>query len=178
MGSGGIADIRAFLSPAPADGDADVGTVLSYVMAPVTDPEATDPEGRILNFTQCVTYLLFPYLNCGSYPDWTTRIAIANTTGDDEVFGLGGGAVEQSGSVVLHAFPRSIPTADGASGLVPEAKVMEVTSSLAAGDTVSFNCNEGMLARFEGYAIARTGFRHAHGMAMILINFMQGHPWT
>ena len=174
VGSGGIADIRAFLSPAPADGDADVGTVLSYVMAPVTDPEATDPEGRILNFTQCVTYLLFPYLNCGSYPDWTTRIAIANTTGDDEVFGLGGGAVEQSGSVVLHAFPRSIPTADGASGLVPEAKVMEVTSSLAAGDTVSFNCNEGMLARFEGYAIARTGFRHAHGMAMILINFMQG----
>ena len=113
VGAGGIADIRAFLSPAPADGDADVGTILSYVMPPVTDPEATDPEGRILNFTQCVTYLLFPYLNCGSYPDWTTRIAIANTTKDDGVFGLSGGAVEQSGSVMLHAFPRSIPAFDG-----------------------------------------------------------------
>ena len=173
-GPGGIADIRAFLSPAPADGDADVGTILSYVMAPVTDPAATDPEGRILNFTQCVTYLLFPYLNCGSYPDWTTKIAIANTTGNDGVFGLGGGAVEQSGSVVLHAFPRSIPTFDGSSGRVPETKVMEVASSLAAGDTVFFTCSQGMLAGFEGYAIARAGFRHAHGVAFILINFMQG----
>ena len=51
---------------------------------------------------------------------------------------------------------------------------MEVTSSLAAGDTVFFTCNEGMLAGFEGYAIARAGFRHAHGVAFILINFMQG----
>ena len=111
MGSGGIADIRAFLSPAPADGDADVGTILSYVMPPVTDP-MTD-MGDFLNFSQCVTYLLFPYLNCGAYPNWTTAIAIANTTRDDGVFGLSGGAVEQSGSVMLHAFPGAsrLPTA-------------------------------------------------------------------
>ena len=174
LGSGGIADIRAFLSPAPADDDADLDSVLSYVMSPVTDPEATDPEGRILNFTQCVTYLLFPYLNCGAYPDWTTLIAIANTTRDDGVFGLGGGAAEQSGSVVLHAFPRSIPAFDGTSGRVPEVEVTEITSSLAAGDTVSFTCSEGMLAGIEGYAIARAGFRHAHGVAFILINSIQG----
>ena len=174
VGAGGVADIGAFLSPV-ADKDTNLATTLSYVMNIVTDPKAGDsPRGAILNFTQCVTYLLFPYLNCGSYPNWTTRIAIANTTGDDGVFGLSGGAVEQSGSVMLHAFPRSIPTADDASGLVPEAKVMEVTSSLAAGDTVSFNCSEGMLAGFEGYAIARAGFRHAHGVAFILIKFMQG----
>ena len=172
VGSGGIADIRAFLSPAPADGDADVGTILSYVMPPVTDP-MTD-MGDFLNFSQCVTYLLFPYLNCGAYPNWTTAIAIANTTRDDGVFGLSGGAVEQSGSVMLHAFPRSIPAADGSSGRVPEAMVMEVASSLAAGDTVSFTCSQGMLAGFEGYAIARAGFRHAHGVAFILINFTQG----
>ena len=82
--------------------------------------------------------------------------------------------MEQSGSVVLHAFPRSIPAADGASGRVPEAMVVEVASSLAAGDTVSFTCSQGMLAGFEGYAIAKAGFRHAHGVAIVLINAMQG----
>ncbi len=174
VGTGGVADIRAWLSPQPADKDADINTLLSYLKKPVTDPEATDPDGRILNFAECVTYLLFPYLNCGAHPAWTTRIDIANTSSDDGVFGVSGGAVEQSGSVVLHAFPRSIPTADGASGRVPEAKVMEVASNLAAGDTVSFTCSQGMLARLEGYAIARAGFRHAHGVAVILINFMEG----
>ena len=169
-GSGGISDIRAWLGPAGESGDDDDrGSVLSYLTMP-----DTDPGGGIINFSQCVTYLLFPYLNCGAYPNWTTAIAIANTTKDDGVFGLSGGAVEQSGSVVLHAFPRSIPDADGASGRVPEAMVMEVASSLPAGDTVSFTCSQGMLAGFEGYAIARAGFRHAHGVAIVLINSMQG----
>ena len=175
VGSGGIADIRAWLGPAGKSGDDDDrGSVLSYLTMPDTDPAATDPDGRILNFSQCVTYLLFPYLNCGAYLNWTTAIAIANTTKDDGVFGLSGGAVEQSGSVVLHAFPRSIPAADGTSGRVPEAMVVEVASSLPAGDTVSFTCSQGMLAGFEGYAIAKAGFRHAHGVAVILINSMQG----
>ena len=175
VGSGGIADIRAWLGPAGKSGDDDDrGSVLSYLTMPDTDPAATDPDGRILNFSQCVTYLLFPYLNCGAYLNWTTAIAIANTTRDDGVFGLSGGAVEQSGSVVLHAFPRSIPAADGSSGRVPEAMVVEVASSLAAGDTVSFTCSQGMLAGFEGYAIARAGFRHAHGVAIVLINSPRG----
>ena len=175
VGSGGIADIRAWLGPAGKSGDDDDrGSVLSYLTMPNTDPAATDPDGRILNFSQCVTYLLFPYLNCGAYLNWTTAIAIANTTRDDGVFGLSGGAVEQSGSVVLHAFPRSIPAADGTSGRVPEAMVVEVATSLAAGDTVSFTCSQGILAGFEGYAIARTGFRHAHGVAIILINSTRG----
>ena len=175
VGAGGIADIRAWLGPAGKSGDDDDrGSVLSYLTMPDTDPAATDPDGRILNFSQCVTYLLFPYLNCGAYLNWTTAIAIANTTRDDGVFGLSGGAVEQSGSVVLHAFPRSIPAADGTSGRVPEAMVVEVATSLAAGDTVSFTCSQGILAGFEGYAIARTGFRHAHGVAIILINSPRG----
>ena len=175
VGSGGISDIRAWLGPAGKSGDDDDrGSVLSYLTMPDTDPAATDPDGRILNFSQCVTYLLFPYLNCGAYLNWTTAIAIANTTRDDGVFGLSGGAVEQSGSVVLHAFPRSIPAADGSSGRVPEAMVVEVATSLAAGDTVSFTCSQGMLAGFEGYAIARAGFRHAHGVAIILINSPRG----
>ena len=64
-------------------------TILSYVMNIVTDPKAGDsPRGAILNFTECVTYLLFPFLTCGAHADWTTSIAIANTTMDDGVFGL------------------------------------------------------------------------------------------
>ena len=169
-GSGGISDIRAWLGPAGESGDDDDrGSVLSYLTMP-----DTEPGGGIINFSECVTYLLFPYLNCGAYHNWTTAIAIANTTKDDGVFGLSGGAVEQSGSVVLHAFPRSIPVADGSSGRVPEAMVVEVATSLAAGDTVSFTCSQGMLAGFEGYAIARTGFRHAHAVAIILINSPRG----
>ena len=62
VGTGGVADIRAWLSPQPADKDADINTLLSYLKMPVTDPKATDPDGRILNFAECVTYLLFPYL--------------------------------------------------------------------------------------------------------------------
>ena len=175
VGAGGISDIRAWLGPAGKSGDDDDrDSVLSYLKMPDTDPAATDPDGRILDFAQCVTYLLFPHLHCGAYPNWTTAIAIANTTRDDGVFGLSGGAVEQSGSVMLHAFPRSIPTFDGSSGRVPEAMAMEVSSGLAAGDTLSFDCSQGMLAGFEGYAIARAGFRHAHGMALVLGMFNGG----
>jgi len=173
-GAGGIADIRAWLGPAGKSGEEDDrASVLSYVMVPETDPAATRPDGRILNFTQCVTYLLFPHLNCGAYPNWDSVISIANATSDDGVFGLSSGAVEQSGSVVLHAFPKSIPTFDGSSGRVPHPMVAEVASSLPAGDTVSFACSD-FLPGFEGYAMVRAGFRHAHGMTMILIDSMQG----
>ncbi len=142
-------------------------------MMPETDPEIVFPDGRILNFTQCVTYLLFPHLNCGAYSNWDSVVSVANTTSDDGVFGLSGGAVEQSGSLVLHAFPRSIPTFGGSSGRVPPPLVTEIVSGLPAGDTVSFACSD-FMPGFEGYAIARAGFRHAHGMAMILIDSMQG----
>ena len=85
-GAGGIADIWAFLSPAPSADDANVGAVLSYVMNPVTDPKSD--EGDFLNVAECVTYLLFPYITCGAHADWDTGIAIANTTMDDGIFGL------------------------------------------------------------------------------------------
>ena len=114
VGAGGISDIWAYLSPEPDDDDDDVGTVLSYLKDPVTDPKAGDsPRGAILNFTECVTYLLFPFLTCGAHADWTTSIAIANTTMDDGVFGLNAAATAQSGSIMLHIFPRSMMGDDG-----------------------------------------------------------------
>ena len=105
---GGIADIWALLSPQPADDDANIGTVLSYVKDPVTDPE-TD-EGDFLNIAECVTYLLFPYITCGAHADWDTGIAIANTTMDDGIFGLSAGATAQRGAVTMYAFPTGDKT--------------------------------------------------------------------
>ena len=171
VGAGGISDLWAFLAPAGKTGDADDrGTVLSYNMAPVTDPDSND--GDVLNFTECVTYLLFPYLTCGSDPAWTTAIAISNTTLDDNVFGINDGAEAQNGDIMLHAFPRSAYGEDGMKTMGKPMRTM-LTESLAAGDTYSATCSN-IIPGFEGYAIAKARFRHAHGLAIILGNFTDG----
>ena len=112
VGAGGISDLWAWLAPAGKTGDDDDrDTILSYLMMPDTDPKSDD--GDIINFGECVTYLLFPYLTCGDSANWTTAIAIANTTMDDGVFGISGGAAAQGGNIMLHAFPRSTYGEDG-----------------------------------------------------------------
>ena len=171
VGVGGISDLWAFLAPAGKSGEDDNrGTILSYNMAPVTDPDTN--AGDVLNFTECVTYLLFPYLTCGSDPAWTTAIAISNTTLDDGVFGINDGAEAQNGDIILHAFPRSAYGEDGMKTMGTPWTTM-LTESLAAGDTYSATCSN-LLPGFEGYAIAKARFRHAHGLAIILGNFTDG----
>ena len=171
VGAGGISDLWAFLAPAGKSGDDDDrGTILSYDMAPVTDPDTND--GDILNFTECVTYLLFPYLTCGSDASWTTAIAIANTSLDDGVFGISDGAAAQNGDIMLHAFPRSAYGEDGMKTMGDPMRMM-LTDSLAAGDTYSATCST-LMPGFEGYAIAKARFRHAHGLAIVLGNFADG----
>ena len=171
VGAGGISDLWAFLGPAGKSGDDDDrATVLSYNMAAVTDPDSND--GDIINFTECVTYLLFPYLTCGNDPAWTTAFAIANTTMDDGVFGLSDGAAAQNGDIILHAFPRSMMGDDGMMSM-GDPMTMMLTDSLAAGDTYSATCSS-IMPGFEGYAIAKARFRHAHGLAIVLGNFTDG----
>ena len=178
-GGGGIADIWAILSPEPSDDDANIATVLSYVKAPVTDPMTA--EGDFLNVAECVTYLLFPYLTCGSDDEWTTAIAIANTTMDDGVFGLSAGATPQAGNIMLHMFPRTMMGDDGMAMMDENGMMMmmghsgatELTDSLAAGDTYSDTCSN-VAPGFEGYAIAKAGFRQAHGLAFVLGMFDGG----
>ena len=48
-----------------------------------------------------------------------------------------------------------------------------LTGNLAAGDTYSAGCDS-FAPGFEGYAIARASFRHAHGVAYVLGNFAGG----
>ena len=171
VGAGGISDLWAWLAPAGKTGDDDDrATVLSYLKMPDTDPESDD--GDIINFGECVTYLLFPYLTCGDNDNWTTAIAIANTTLDDGVFGISGGAAAQSGNIMLHAFPRSMMGEDGMM-MMHDPMSMELTESLAAGDTYSTTCSS-VMPGFAGYAIAKAGFRHAHGVAFVLGMFDGG----
>lgn len=168
-GAGGIADIWGILSPQPATDDGDVGTVLSYVKDGVTDP-MTD-EGDFLNIAECVTYLLFPYITCGAHPDWDTGIAIANTSMDDGIFGLSGGATAQNGAVYLHAYPTGDKDADGSTmeGYTGMATTVMLSGGLAAGDSLAMQCGDNeMLAGMQGYAIAKAGFRHGHGMAFVM----------
>ena len=113
-----------------------------------------------------------PYLTCGDNDNWTTAIAIANTTLDDGVFGISGGAAAQSGNIMLHAFPRSMMGEDGMM-MMHDPMSMELTESLAAGDTYSTTCSS-VMPGFAGYAIAKAGFRHAHGVAFVLGMFDGG----
>ena len=167
-GGGGIADIWAILSPQPSDDDANIGTVLSYVKNPVTDPETDD--GDFLNIAECVTYLLFPYITCGAHADWDTGIAIANTTMDDGIFGLSAGATAQRGAITMYAFPTGTKTAHNATdlGYTGEPTMTMLSGGLAAGDSIAMTCSSNdALAGMQGYAIVKAGFRHAHGMAFV-----------
>jgi hypothetical protein len=129
--------------------------------------------GRFLNIAECVTYLLFPYVTCSrvdedgmATDDWTTAMAIANTTRDDGVFGLSGGATAQSGGITLHTFPRSYMGEDGMM-MMGDAGAMHVAADVASGDTWSGTCHD-IVPGFNGYIIAKAGFRQAHGVAFVL----------
>ena len=172
-GMGGVSDVWAQLWP---EKDDDTATKLSYAT-----PVETKDEGYFVNVTECVTYLLFPFLTCGAQADWTTGIAIANTSLDDDAFPVNAGAAPQGGSIMIHAYPKSSPAEKAAMGhnsspeMLADPISATLSGNLAAGDTMAMTCNtHPMLAGFEGYAIVRAGFRHAHGMAFVLGNFMDG----
>ena len=181
-GMGGVSDVWAQLWPMQSASDDDRATVLSYDHAVETSAgSTTNPKGYFVNVTECVTYLLFPFLTCGAQADWTTGIAVANTSADDEVFPVNAGAAAQGGSVMIHAYPKSTTAEKMAMGHMSSPEMLAdpisttISGNLAAGDSVAITCNmHPMLAGFEGYAIVRAGFRHAHGMAFVLGNFMDG----
>lgn len=182
-GMGGVSDVWAQLWPMAKTGaDDDRASVLSYSHDVETSAgSTTNPNGYFVNVTECVTYLLFPFLTCGAQADWTTGIAVANTSADDEVFPVNAGAAAQGGSVMIHAYPKSTMAEKMAAGhnsspeMLADPISATISGNLAAGDTVAVTCNtHAMLAGFEGYAIIRAGFRHAHGMAFVLGNFMDG----
>ena len=140
-GGGGIADIWGVLSPQPADDDANVATVLSY-LKDRGDRSRRPTMGDFLNIAECVTYLLFPYITCGAHADWDTGIAIANTTMDDGIFGLSTGATAQRGAVTMYAFPTGTKSeGDNATemGYMGKPTMAMLSGGLAAGDSLAMN---------------------------------------
>ena len=167
-GAGGTADIWGWLHPAA--GFEDLGSKLSYTMMPATDPKSADTEdddGDILAVSECVTYLLYPFVTCGATEGWTTGLSVANTSGDDMVFGEKKGAANQSGAVTLYGYPKSAKAADGSSGEMMDPFMMMLSPNLMYGDTLATSCPMSGMG-WEGYAIVRAGFRHAHGAAFVL----------
>jgi hypothetical protein len=188
VGAGAVAttkpaDVWAFLHPEVGSESAR-HIELSYKKVPVTDENEDDPNlvpGEFLNLSDCITYLLFPYVTCGSSDDWTTGLAIANTSMDEALFDHvelkkdqtdKGGAISQSGPIYVHAYVKSSKTVDGSSGTVPESSSTMLTSKLAAGDTIAFECGDVIIG--DGYLIAEAHFRNAYGMAFAFGNFGGG----
>ena len=188
VGAGAVAttkpaDVWAFLHPEVGSESARY-IELSYKKVPVTDENEDDPNlvpGEFLNLSDCITYLLFPYVTCGSSEDWTTGLAIANTSMDEALFDHvelkkdqtdKGGAISQAGPIYVHAYVKSSKAVDGSSGTVPESSSTMLTSKLAAGDTIAFACGD--VISGDGYLIAEAHFLNAYGMAFAFGNFGGG----
>jgi hypothetical protein len=132
----------------------------------------------VVNFSDCVTYMLFPYVNTynasGSVPmaiaHWGTNISIANTTTDP--FGpnpvtANGSAVPQSGSCTVYFYPAS------GSGMVSYT-----TPTIPSGGLFGFGVGTALVPFYNntGYAIAICNFQNAYGWAYLYDNYGISNP--
>ena len=167
-------DISAALFPAASrgtDGEKlNLGSELSFEH-PLQAPEEGKGEDWLV-ISECVTYLLYPFVTCGSSAGWTTGISVSNTTADGNIFGAFDETAEQAGSVVMYGFPRG--QTEPAEGESVEPVVHTLTSKLIAGDTITEDCSNTTMAGMEGYAIIRAGFQHARGMGFVMGLFEGG----
>ena len=146
-----------------SEGDkTDLATQLSY------QHPLMSVDDNWLNVSECVTYLLYPFVTCQSTPEWTTGISVSNTTLDEvggaSIFGAFDNVEPQSGPVTFYGFPKG--------GRAPVASV--IASNLEAGETVTFTCSDSVMAGMEGYAIIRAGFQQARGMGFVMGMFEGG----
>jgi hypothetical protein len=132
----------------------------------------------VVDFTDCVTNLLFPYINTfkagsayGAFSNFGTGIDFANTTWDPYALTSGGSyvypdmapgsAVPQSGSCTLYLYPSDESTAQ-----------VYVTPTISAGGSYAFDVASAVpgFAGKTGYGIAICGFQNAYGFAEIYDN--------
>ena len=147
-----------------------LSSVLSFDAAAVAPEKDKGDEWLVLS--ECVTYLLYPFITCGQTPGWSTGISVSNTSADGNIFGAFDEAKEQAGSVVMYGFPRG--QAAPAEGMEVEPVVSTLSTSLMAGDTIVLDCGTTTMAGMEGYAIIKAGFQHARGMGFVFGNFSDG----
>jgi len=143
---------------------------------PPQAPEKGNGEGWLV-VSECVTYLLYPFVTCGATPGWSTGISVSNTSADGGIFGAFDQTAAQNGYVVMYGFPKErilSAVGDEREGPRVEALVSLISDNLRAGETLTFDCGTTTMAGMEGYAIVRANFQHARGMAFVLGNFRDG----
>ncbi len=133
----------------------------------------------VVDFTDCVTSLLFPYINTykagsayGAFSNFGTGIDFANTTWDPYALtGTGGSyiypdmakgsALPQSGSCTLYLYPADESTVQ-----------VFVTPTISAGGSYGFDVAASVpgFSGKTGYGIAICGFQNAYGFAEIYDN--------
>ena len=129
-------------------------------------PEKNGDDWLVIS--DCVTYLLYPFVTCGYTPGWTTGISVSNTSPDRGVFGPFDNLTGEDGPVTTYGFTKGM-----AADAIPLTTM--VSSNLAAGDTMSFTCSDDpVLTGMEGYLIIKAGFQNARGMGFVLGNFSDG----
>ena len=156
-----------------AGNKSDLDDVLSFTSTPYAPPNADDDSDRDpgtewLVTTECLTYLLYPWVVCG-VSGWDTGISVSNTSPDPDnvVFGEFDDLKGQSGSVTAYAFPMN------GNGAPPLSSML--VPNLPAGNSHSFLCStNGVLAGFQGYVIIKAGFQQARGTAFLLGMYKDG----
>ena len=178
FGSDASVDIAAMLFPAAtrsAEGvKLDLESDLSFeaeLQNPKDDDGNNTGEGWLV-VSECVTYLLYPFVTCGATSGWSTGISVSNTSADANIFGAFDESSDQKGSVVMYGFPKG--QAAPAEGEMVEPVVSTLSTNLMAGDTLIVRCADTTMAGMEGYAIIRAGFQHARGMAFVFGDFGGG----
>ena len=153
----------------------DLESMLSFE-AEAQAPEKGNGEGWLV-ISECVTYLLYPFVTCGATPGWSTGISVSNTSADGHIFGAFDESSQQHGSVIMYGFPKErmlAPVEEEGDDPMVEPVVSTISDNLMAGATMTFDCGATTMAGMEGYAIIRAGFQHARGMAFVLGNFADG----
>jgi hypothetical protein len=122
-----------------------------------TNNPPDDPHVPYALIIRCNCYMLFTYVTADAGFD--TGIAIANTTGDEAVFG-DNEAADQLGNITFYFY-------DKAEGFVGSTTTTEeVLQGRSFVGLISGLLPENVTA-FSGYVIARADFQFCHGFAFI-----------
>lgn len=128
-----------------------------------TSGAPNNPEGTRTAFgvTDCVTFLLFPFV--ANTARFNTGIAIANTTQDHPTVTTGN-ARHQDGACTLTLYFTNTDGTVGSASAPPITIIAGATAALDMAGTSQF-------AGRQGYIIANCGFLNAHGLALIVDGF-------
>jgi len=123
-----------------------------------------DPVQPYATIIRCNCYMLFTYVTATpGATGFNTGIAIANTTGDTEVFGTGLEAPNQLGKITFYFYDKDA----GYKGSTVTAS--DILSGKSFVDLLSNILPTGVTS-FSGYIIARADFQFCHGFAYISDN--------